>query len=55
MGQADGRRFELVPETETKFFVRDYDAQIMFTFVKDEKGQVTHLLYNRTQHAPKLD
>jgi CubicO group peptidase (beta-lactamase class C family) len=54
MGQADGRRFELVPETETKFFVRDYDAQIMFTFVK-EKGQVTHLLYNRTQHAPKLD
>jgi hypothetical protein len=27
----------------------------MFTFVKDEKGAVTHLLYNRTQHAPKLN
>lgn len=55
IGQVDGRRFELLPETEAKFFVRDYDAQIMFTFVKDEKGQVTHLLYNRTQHAPKLN
>src|ERR1043166_4316102 len=55
MGEVDGRKFELLPETEAKFFVRDYDAQIMFTFVKDEKGQVTHLLYNRTQHAPKLN
>lgn len=54
IGEAEGRRFELVPETDTKFFVREYDAQIMFTFVKDEKGQVTHLLYNRTQRAPKL-
>jgi CubicO group peptidase (beta-lactamase class C family) len=53
-GQVDGRRFELLPETETKFFVRDYDAQIMFTFVKDEKGQVTHLLYDRTKQAPKV-
>ena len=51
---ADGRKFELLPETETKFFVRDYDAQIMFTFVKDEKGEVTHLIYNRTHRAPKL-
>src|SRR6185295_2258519 len=55
MGQVDGRRFELLPATETKFFVRDYDAQIMFTFVKDEKGKVTQLLYNRTQHAAKLN
>ena len=55
IGEVDGRRFELLPETETKFFVRDYDAQIMFTFVKDEKGKVTHLLYNRTQHAAKLN
>jgi CubicO group peptidase (beta-lactamase class C family) len=54
MGEADGRKFELFPETETKFFVREYDAQIMFVFGKDEKGQVTHLTYNRNQNAPKL-
>lgn len=54
MGEADGKTFELFPETEFKFFVRDFDAQIMFTFVKDEKGQVTHLIYNRNQQARKL-
>ena len=54
MGQADGRTFELVPETETKFFVRDFDAQIMFTFVTDDQGRVTHLIHNRSQRAPKL-
>jgi hypothetical protein len=54
MGEADGRKFELFPETEFKFFVRDFDAQIMFTFVKDEKGRVTHLTYNRNQQARKL-
>jgi CubicO group peptidase (beta-lactamase class C family) len=54
MGEADGRKFELLPESGSKFFVRDYDAQIMFTFVKDEKSQVTHLIYNRTQRAPKM-
>jgi D-alanyl-D-alanine-carboxypeptidase/D-alanyl-D-alanine-endopeptidase len=54
MGEADGRRFELISESDTKFFVREYDAQIMFTFMKDEKGQVTHLTYNRTQRAPKI-
>ena len=54
MGEADGRKFQLLPESDTKFFVRDYDAQIMFTFVKDEKGQVTHLIYNRTQRASRM-
>jgi CubicO group peptidase (beta-lactamase class C family) len=54
LGEADGRTFELLPETEFKFFIRDFDAQIMFTFVKDEKGQVTHLIYNRNQQARKL-
>jgi len=54
VGEADGRTFELLPETEFKFFVRDFDAQIMFTFVKDEKGQVNHLIYNRNQQARKL-
>ena len=55
MAETDGRKFELLPETETKFFVRDYDAQIMFTFVKDETGHVTHLIYNRTHDAPRLN
>jgi CubicO group peptidase (beta-lactamase class C family) len=54
IAEADGRKFELLPETDTKFFVREYDAQIMFTFVKDEQGQVNHLIYNRTQRAPRL-
>ncbi len=54
MGEADRRTFELVPEIELKFFVRDFDAQIMFTFVKDEKGRVTHLIYNRNQPARKI-
>jgi CubicO group peptidase (beta-lactamase class C family) len=54
MGEAGGGKFELFPETETKFFVREYDAQIMFVFAKDEKGQVTHLTYNRNQQAPKV-
>jgi CubicO group peptidase (beta-lactamase class C family) len=55
MGEADDLKFELLPETETKFFVREYDAQIMFTFMKDDNGRVTHLIYNRTQRAPKLN
>ena len=54
MGEADGRMFELLPETEFKFFIRDFDAQIMFTFVKDENGRVTHLTYNRSQQARRL-
>lgn len=54
VGGVDGRQFELLPETDTKFFVREYDAQIMFTFFKDEKGQATHLIYNRSQRAPKI-
>jgi CubicO group peptidase (beta-lactamase class C family) len=53
-GEADGRKFELLPETESKFFVRDYDAQIMFVFEKDAQGQVTHLTYNRNQRAQKI-
>jgi hypothetical protein len=37
-------QMELIPESETKFFVREVDAQV--TFVKDEKRQVTHLILN---------
>jgi CubicO group peptidase (beta-lactamase class C family) len=34
---------ELFPESETKFFRKDVDIEI--TFVKDEKGEVTHLIF----------
>ncbi|HWQ33033.1 MAG TPA: serine hydrolase [Blastocatellia bacterium] len=36
---------ELFPESETKFFVRVVDAK--FTFVRDEKGEVTHLIFDQ--------
>jgi hypothetical protein len=41
MGQAAGySRIELLPESKTDFFVREYDAQI--TFAGSDKGAVTH-------------
>ncbi len=43
MAQATGQpQLELFPESETKFFLIVAAAEI--TFVKDEKGQVTHLI-----------
>lgn len=36
---------ELFPESETKFFLKTVDAQ--FTFVKDDKGTVTHLILHQ--------
>jgi Photosynthetic reaction centre cytochrome C subunit/Domain of unknown function (DUF3471) len=38
-------KFELFAETETVFFVKQVDAEI--TFVKNDKGQVTHLVLNQ--------
>ncbi len=49
-------QFEVFPESETKFFLRVVDAQI--TFVKDEKGVVTHLILHqggRDQFAKKVE
>lgn len=44
--QATGQqRFEIFPESETKFFLKVVDAQI--TFVRDEKGAVTHLILHQ--------
>ncbi|WP_414584780.1 serine hydrolase [Scytonema sp. PCC 10023] len=44
--QATGQpRFELFPESETEFFIKEVDAQI--TFVKNIKGQVTHLILHQ--------
>jgi CubicO group peptidase (beta-lactamase class C family) len=46
MSQATGQpKFELFPESETKFFVKAFDAQV--TFVKDDKGIVTHLILHQ--------
>ena len=39
--EADGQKFEMVPESETKFFVLGPDFGVQF--VKDEKGKVTSL------------
>lgn len=38
-------KFEVFPESETKFFLKVVDAQL--TFVKDEKEQVTHLILHQ--------
>ena len=40
---------ELFPESETEFFLKNFDAQI--TFMRDRKGQVTHALV-RLNGAP---
>ncbi len=54
--QATGQgKFELFAETETDFFLTVIDAQI--TFVKDDKGQVTHLVLHQNkvdQQAKKI-
>jgi CubicO group peptidase (beta-lactamase class C family) len=54
--QATGQsKFELFAETGTDFFFKVVDAQI--TFVKDDKGQVTHLILHqngRDQQAQKI-
>lgn len=56
LAQVTGQeRFEILAETETDFFYEVTDAQI--TFVKDDKGNVTHLVLhqnNRDQQAKKI-
>jgi CubicO group peptidase (beta-lactamase class C family) len=55
MTQATGQpKFELFPESETKFFLKVVDAQV--TFVKDDKGVVTHLILHQgpDQKAKKI-
>lgn len=43
---ANQPKSEMFPESETTFFVKDADAQ--FTFVKNEKGEVTRVNIQRT-------
>ncbi|WP_317170086.1 DUF3471 domain-containing protein [Rhodocytophaga rosea] len=43
MAQATGQgKFEIYPETETKFFYKVVDAQI--SFIKNDKSEVSHLI-----------
>ena len=52
MGQATGQpKIELLPESETQFFVKEVNAQV--SFVKDEKGTVTALILN--QNGQKIE
>ena len=56
LGQVAGQsKFSLSPESETKFFSKDVNAQI--TFVKDAKGEVTGLTLSQggsAFSAPKI-
>ncbi|HEV8158287.1 MAG TPA: DUF3471 domain-containing protein, partial [Pyrinomonadaceae bacterium] len=52
MGQATGQpKIELLPESDTQFFVKEVNAQV--SFVKDEKGVVTALILN--QNGQKIE
>jgi CubicO group peptidase (beta-lactamase class C family) len=43
MMQQGPEKREMIPESETNFFT-DADRRVTFSFVKDEKGQVTHIV-----------
>lgn len=46
------RQFEIFPESEITFFLREFETQ--FTFIKDEMGRVTHLvLRQHREHSAK--
>ena len=46
MAQASGQqRFALYPQSETSFFAKEIELRM--TFVKDDKGQVTHVVVNQ--------
>lgn len=51
MAQAAGQpKLELLPSSETKFFVKEIDLQM--TFVKDAQGQITHLVLHQGGDRP---
>ena len=53
MAQANNEgKIELFPESETVFFLKPpSDATV--TFVKDDKGKVTHIVLHRDGHDTK--
>jgi CubicO group peptidase (beta-lactamase class C family) len=48
-------QFELFPESETKYFLKEVDAKV--TFVRDAAGKVTHLILHQggDRQAKKID
>jgi len=42
--QGSGEKWEWLPESEVNFFAKGGNRRQTFSFVKDEKGQVTHLV-----------
>ncbi|MGZ8848507.1 MAG: serine hydrolase, partial [Pyrinomonadaceae bacterium] len=42
--QGSGEKWEWLPESEVNFFAKGGNRRQTFTFVKDDKGQVTHLV-----------
>jgi ketosteroid isomerase-like protein len=44
----------LLPESATSFFNKDKRLPTTFTFVKDERGQVTHLIVRAEEQESKL-
>ncbi len=50
--QGDGAKAELLPKSETEFFMSGRPQR--FTFVKNEKGQVTHLVRRNRIESDEL-
>ena len=51
--QAVGQKTELIPQSETRFFIKEFYGSVQF--YKDETGQVTHLIHrewgnNQNEH-----
>jgi len=46
-----GQKYELLPESEIRFFTL---SNVSVEFVRDESGQVTGLLLNKTNHAKRI-
>jgi CubicO group peptidase (beta-lactamase class C family) len=46
-------KLELVPESETRFFIKIVDADVRF--IKDAKGKVTHVVINRGKDEDKAE
>jgi len=44
--QQGSQKLELMPESESHFFIRE-NQLLTYSFVRDEKGQVTHLVVQR--------
>jgi CubicO group peptidase (beta-lactamase class C family) len=52
MAQPTGQpKLEILPESETEFFIKIVDAK--FTFVKDDKGKVTHVVLRQGTREEK--